>query len=156
MMSCAKVRNLLSAYVDGELESREMAAVRAHLQMCPSCCAECDEIRSIREKLHRLPQKAAPPDLLDRIKTRLQEADEPIPQRLQPGFAATVVMAAAAVLGAFAVYSVMHPSQEYPIAGEAPAVNGSQLDGVRDFERSRSPFSSHSIPVSLDDHSWGR
>jgi anti-sigma factor RsiW len=156
MMNCSKVRNLLSAYVDEELDPREMLAVRTHLENCRACCAECDEIRSMREVLHRLPAKPVPPELLSRIRSRLEEADEGVLERVHPGLGAAAALAAAAAVIGFVLYSWTHSSREVPIAGEAPGMNGRQLDGVRDFERSRSPFSSHSIPVSLDDHSWGR
>jgi len=49
-MSCEKMREDISAYLDGELGERELAAFRSHLESCADCRAELAE----QEKLWAL------------------------------------------------------------------------------------------------------
>jgi hypothetical protein len=44
---CAKIRDKLSAYLDGELTPKEMAEVAAHLEACPECAALLDKMRRL-------------------------------------------------------------------------------------------------------------
>ncbi len=53
------VINMLSAYIDGELDPREMRRVDAHLEICSMCHTEYAELRAVRQMLLDLP--AVPP-----------------------------------------------------------------------------------------------
>jgi anti-sigma factor (TIGR02949 family) len=74
-LTCAEAFSRLDDYLDRELESEELAAVRAHLELCATCAGEFaverEVLEAVREKLRRI---AAPPDLLDRIGRRLKGA----------------------------------------------------------------------------------
>lgn len=63
---CAKIRDKLSAYLDGELTPKEMAKVAAHLETCPECAA-------LLEKMRRLDDMAgtAIPDFDDELMDKL-------------------------------------------------------------------------------------
>lgn len=66
------------AYLTGELDATEAAAVRDHLASCPACAAEAAELRSISQRLStRLkeipPTLAVPPLVSARIGRALQE-----------------------------------------------------------------------------------
>lgn len=155
-MNCASVRNLLSAYLDSELPGAEMQQVRAHLLECSACRAECDDLREVKSLLRGLPRCCAPNGLEERLKAALNQAEHPLPLRVEPSFATGLTLAAAAALAGFFVYTLINPPTEPAMAGEYPPSIHRQIDGTRDFERARSPFSSHTIPVSLDDGHSGR
>jgi hypothetical protein len=53
------VINMLSAYIDGELDPRQMQRVDAHLESCSMCHTEYAELRAVRQMLFNLP--AVPP-----------------------------------------------------------------------------------------------
>jgi hypothetical protein len=55
-----RLRQSLSAYMDGELSARDLAALEAHLPACQSCREELDTLRLTHEALHSLPEVAAP------------------------------------------------------------------------------------------------
>jgi putative zinc finger protein len=59
-MSCAFEKQL-SEYVDGELELREMARVRDHLDSCASCARTEAELRRTVAMVRSLPNDAEPP-----------------------------------------------------------------------------------------------
>ncbi|MER3413433.1 MAG: hypothetical protein C4341_04190 [Armatimonadota bacterium] len=155
-MNCATVRSLLSAYLDSELSGSEMQQVRAHLEECADCRAECDGLRDVKSLLRGLPPCCAPDGLEDRLKASLRHAELPSPVLVEPTVATGLTLAAAAAVAGFFVYTLVRPATEPTLAGEYPHATHRQIDGTRDFERARSPFSGHTIPVSLDDGPSGR
>jgi hypothetical protein len=52
-MSCADVRRKLSAYHDEELSIGERIAIGDHLDNCPGCAVEADDLRAIRDALQQ-------------------------------------------------------------------------------------------------------
>lgn len=56
--------DLLSAWLDGELAPAEGAAVSAHLEGCPECAAERDEVEAARTALRALPLLEPPSGVL--------------------------------------------------------------------------------------------
>ena len=59
--------SLLSAYLDGELDDRERAAVDARLQESAEWRAVLDEVRGTRVALRNLPAVDAPSEFWDRV-----------------------------------------------------------------------------------------
>ena len=57
---CAKIRSLLSAYIDGETSASESRRVQEHLASCPGCAAELESLRATTMLLGRLPQLEPP------------------------------------------------------------------------------------------------
>jgi anti-sigma factor RsiW len=49
-MKCSRIRNMISPYVDEELTPDEKKAFASHVQSCPACREELEEVQS----LHRL------------------------------------------------------------------------------------------------------
>lgn len=155
-MNCANVRNLLSAYLDAELPGSEMQLVRTHLEECSACRTECDDLREVKSLLRGLAPCSTPPGLEERLKAALRQAERPLPLRVEPTVATSLTLAAAAAVAGFFAYTLMKPAEEPTIAGEYPPAMHRQINGTRDFERARSPFSGHTIPASLDDGHSGR
>ena len=56
--------DLLSAWLDGELAPDEAAAITAHLETCPACAAERDEVNGARTALRDLPLLVPPTGVL--------------------------------------------------------------------------------------------
>lgn len=54
-MNCRHVRRDLSAYLDGELEPRRHADLRAHLDGCAGCSEVLRELRALHSELRSLP-----------------------------------------------------------------------------------------------------
>jgi anti-sigma factor RsiW len=46
-MTCKETKNLLNAYVDGELDSEGSLAVETHMQGCASCLAEVENLHGL-------------------------------------------------------------------------------------------------------------
>ena len=93
-MTCAETGELLVAYLDGELEPAEEAAVREHLEACGCCTREAAEVRQILGLLAALPvqdEEGAPGAALAAevvaLRERVEWLEETV-RRLQLQFAA--------------------------------------------------------------------
>ena len=51
LLTCEDIRDLLDAYLDGELCAEDETALRAHLSVCASCREELEELKAMRAAL---------------------------------------------------------------------------------------------------------
>jgi anti-sigma factor RsiW len=61
---CAEHEELLSAYLDGQLDATELAVVVAHLGGCEECIAAFRHLKEARSAVRLLPSLDPPPGLL--------------------------------------------------------------------------------------------
>lgn len=71
---------LISAYLDGELNSEERQTLFEHLSSCGACSAEMQDIQDIRSTVRSLPMMELPPGLVP------EADDELVPLRRNRGF----------------------------------------------------------------------
>src|SRR5687767_7879148 len=106
---------VLSAYLDGELESAAAASVETHLGECPDCAARLEGLQETVASLRRLERPPLPEAVTRGLRQRLQrERERPrragwldalLPWRsLQPGMAAAVLVSGALLFLAYAGY----------------------------------------------------
>jgi len=81
-MQCERTRELLDAYHDQELDSRERRDVAAHLETCSNCNAIASEIRHVSLQLAAVGREPAPTELRARITAALAKADAQSTSRL--------------------------------------------------------------------------
>jgi anti-sigma factor RsiW len=74
-MSCSRVKNTLSEYIDGALAPADRYAVEAHLATCESCRAECEAQRGMARLLIEMPRRQLGPDFDTALQARLQALD---------------------------------------------------------------------------------
>ena len=75
-MSCIKLRQLASAYLDGEMDARTLWRFRFHMERCDGCGAFVSTLRATIKTLNNLPTPApVPVDLKERISARLSESN---------------------------------------------------------------------------------
>jgi anti-sigma factor RsiW len=130
------VPDVLSAYLDGELDAPERAAVEDRLAASPEWRDELAEVRAARDALRALPERQAPPGFWAAVEARVgadepeddAAAVEPVPiatagrRRRWPWFAA----AAAAVAAVVAVIVVPHRTEVRPNVTAVVAQHGAQ------------------------------
>ena len=107
---CAQVLELLEAWIDGDLDEAEAAAVNAHVDQCESCRAEQQLAEAVVVELRALPEF----DLPERVLQAVREKTRPtLAQRLRSFFDDLVsrpVPALAAVAAVVLVVLVLSPS----------------------------------------------
>ena len=72
-MNCAQTQHDLSCYLDGVLEWRRAREVRRHLEDCPDCSAEAQQMEGLRRLLRAHGHAAPPAGLAFRIKVLLSQ-----------------------------------------------------------------------------------
>lgn len=70
---CALARELLEPYIDGELDRRRAAGVRAHLELCDRCRAHHAEAVSLPPRLAALPAPEPPATLIAGVLRRVRD-----------------------------------------------------------------------------------
>ena len=108
-MSCERVLEQLTAYLDGELEGHDGSAVRGHLRECAACRQAATDEASLRDGLRSLPPVDPPPSLWAGVQAQLAAAEVADAKRpawrralarwipSAPRFAAGTLVAAAAI-----------------------------------------------------------
>jgi anti-sigma factor RsiW len=141
MMRCHDIDDLVTAYVEGELDERRSSAVRGHLRVCSTCAERVEDEARLREAAASLEPMDPPAELWSAIDARLAEAeiaDARRPrvwlwwQRALDGARRHRIafgMAGAAAAAALAVFIVRGGGGESRVGGQvaelAPAVKSS-------------------------------
>ena len=102
----ARIRELLDAFVDGELRPSDAARVEAHLPSCAACREAIAATRALKASLAALPEAPAPRTF--RLTPAM--AARPSPKHSSPAFPGFIVaarIAAAASVAAFAVVGTL-------------------------------------------------
>jgi hypothetical protein len=72
-MNCNRVKDLLYAYIDNELEPALKGRVTEHLSRCEGCREELTSMKRYAEVMVSLERKKAPEDFLERVHQRLDQ-----------------------------------------------------------------------------------
>jgi hypothetical protein len=71
----ADVRNYMADYLEGDLVLSRRALLDAHLDDCPECSQEIDEMRGTIALLRGLPDPDVPPDLANQVMRRIRSGE---------------------------------------------------------------------------------
>ncbi|HEY8489927.1 MAG TPA: zf-HC2 domain-containing protein [Dehalococcoidia bacterium] len=100
-MTCADLRPLISAYVDGSVSGREAGLVGAHLETCAACRALADAYETVAEQLQRLRREDRMPSVVEGVLDTLgAPRRRPLvtPVSVGAGVAATTIILATGAL----------------------------------------------------------
>jgi anti-sigma factor RsiW len=81
-MRCDDVRELVSVYVDNELDLVHHARVEAHLGECAACSEARERVLALRDTVRGALSFELPPGLEDAVRGQLRRADRPRPSWL--------------------------------------------------------------------------
>lgn len=125
-MECREIREIVSAYVDGEALPEEARRVEEHLGECAMCRAAEKRMRSLGVAVART-EAAVPPDFRENLFARLEKEDL-LPKRrsifVYSVRWAAVPLAAAAALALFLLSSREPVRNLSPTALRPPQVSG--------------------------------
>ena len=80
-MTCDECRELLDAYIDGELPGEDTAAVREHIASCADCANEHASLVATSRRIGETLVKYQAPDVLKaRIRVALAQPDALAPE----------------------------------------------------------------------------
>jgi hypothetical protein len=113
-MSCERIEELLSSYLDGELSPTEKARVEAHLETCASCGALLAALREADKALAGIPELELSPALMSSLYAIPEKKrkfsftfDFLLKPSLQPVFAAAAIF-----MTLFSFY-LFNPNRKY-------------------------------------------
>jgi hypothetical protein len=72
-MNCEEVRELLSEYVDGVLDTKTKALVDEHLSTCKDCQGELASLKALVDEVGSLESVEPPRDFLDQLHERMEQ-----------------------------------------------------------------------------------
>ncbi|MFO8071502.1 MAG: zf-HC2 domain-containing protein [Polyangia bacterium] len=100
-MRCHRVKRLLFAYLDGEVDPRRRASLESHLASCEACAIELAKTRAQWEALAEADQTPAlPTNLWPQVLAALDEAERlPWHQRHRTGLLQAACVSACIALG---------------------------------------------------------
>jgi anti-sigma factor RsiW len=75
-MKCSRVREMISQYVDDELSPNEKVVFISHIQRCPGCKDELEEIQGVHRLFASAQTYAAPPGFATKVMAHLEEIEE--------------------------------------------------------------------------------
>lgn len=71
--SCGQIRNSFSEYLDGILEAEGARVVRFHLESCPACRREFDELEANQDDLRGARRRQVPSEVALRLRVRMSQ-----------------------------------------------------------------------------------
>jgi len=84
-VQCHDICELLSAYIDGMLDSSQAARVEEHIASCAVCKMEYEDLRTAVDLVRGLPEVAPPPEFHDRLQQKLRSLPAPADTNLKTG-----------------------------------------------------------------------
>lgn len=73
-MKCSEAQELLSLYIDKELDRATSDTLLDHLETCEECSQELENIIACTELLHRIPMEELPEQYHDELMSKLKES----------------------------------------------------------------------------------
>jgi anti-sigma factor RsiW len=70
---CIEVVELVSEYLDGELDPQTRRRVEVHLERCPACRVYVEQVRDTVRALGRLPEDGLPEHAVAELETAFAE-----------------------------------------------------------------------------------
>ncbi|NSW92292.1 MAG: zf-HC2 domain-containing protein [Firmicutes bacterium] len=76
MMDCSRIKDLISIYIDGELDEGQKARFEAHVDQCPLCKEELDDILEVLRMLRSMPEVDLPDNFREELHEKLVQVKE--------------------------------------------------------------------------------
>ncbi len=77
-MDCERYKLIFTAFLDNDLNKEEKADFLAHIEKCPSCKAELEEIRALLKDLHELSHIELPEGYHDELMEKLHRQQQQV------------------------------------------------------------------------------
>jgi hypothetical protein len=147
-MNCSEIEERLSAYVDGEADAGERAALEGHLATCADCARSLEGLRLQDRDLDAAfsPLRAEAEAMAGRVIARLPGA-----RRARPVLWFALALSHAAVF--LAAFLAFRPKPPVPHKDEGPAMHGPELALVKK-PMARLAVATGAIEVRAADGAW--
>jgi anti-sigma factor RsiW len=129
-MKCLEVQKRLKAFLDSELNPKDEMRIRQHLDSCPQCAQEREELSKTWDLLSELPAIESPGDLFPRILQKIETEETKgflrnflgrliiLPTYALAGLALIVGLFLGGTMGKYLYSNTFVPAPEMEINGE--------------------------------------
>lgn len=129
-MDCVKLKKLLSAYMDGELDARTHEAVQTHLQKCEDCKEELLSLKEMVREMGSLDDLKAPTGFMEKVHERIENPSWP--ERIRsllffPAKSKIPVEIAALTTTAVLIFFLFNSFQSDRAVSDIPPGNGEKI-----------------------------
>ncbi|MCG6552747.1 MAG: zf-HC2 domain-containing protein [Candidatus Magnetominusculus sp. LBB02] len=145
-MNCNEVRDMLSAYMDGQIDGAKLLAIEGHIAECGACKEELRSLQAVAASLKGLATVKAPAGFENRLKERINARPKSFFDILPLSIKIPAGITALAITAVIAVYVYKSEQAATPLimekkpetAAVAPAANNMQ-DKLAKAERALPP-----------------
>ena len=150
-MNCKQIKKKLSAYQDGQLPAEEMKIIAAHLQVCPACSSELEEMNAVWNALLTVDKIESAPFFWQKLSRSLATGSMPLRRKriffASPQFSLMVVVAI--LLMIFSLWTGFYLGKGISVYATSPEKN-TAADQENVFVISSEDFISFSSASSAD------
>jgi anti-sigma factor RsiW len=115
-MNCTRARQVLDAWIDGELDDATAADTTRHVDHCPACLAARADRDALRRQLRaEAPYYSASPALHTLVLERLAESPAPARSAVAPRASLAAVAGVALLVGLLTGYWLARPLPDNPV-----------------------------------------
>ncbi len=102
-MECEKYRDLISLYIDGEINENDEKELLEHLENCPLCRKEFEELKAITDMLGKIEEAELPENFHTEVMTAIKAQSSPIKKNKPKRIWARYASLAASICALFIV-----------------------------------------------------
>jgi len=74
-MKCEDIQKELKAFIDNDMDDQKKAEIQEHLDQCPNCTKELEQLRKLSEALHTWKGIEPSPLLYEKLKSRVESKE---------------------------------------------------------------------------------
>jgi len=120
-MNCEDIQKELKAFLDNEIDDQKKAEIQEHLDQCPNCTKELEQLKKLSEVLHTWKGIEPTPRLYEKLKSRIEHKESFLWKAFTSSFIKKAAfrfaeIAAVVVLTLFISRSLQKPA---PVTGDA-------------------------------------
>lgn len=131
-MTCDKVLDLMTAYIDNELTEEEYLQISIHLEQCAECSAVYEYVQAMQETFRDVPEVDPPVELRKNVMATIAEEEQKTKENLgwkwKRVVAALVIFTLSVATGLYPIVAM------YNSAASPPTQEGYKLTGIKESE----------------------
>lgn len=148
-MNCAEGRPLIDLICDGALSTRDAALLLDHLEICPDCKSDHDQLESLRERFAVAKKIPVPPDLMHNVWNRLKKEDQEIHRKNFGNIRTLLVLAAGLIAVGLFCFLFLTQQNATVVCASHDVHSPSSASGSGSVSRTATPAASLSAEAPI-------
>lgn len=129
-MDCERAQDLLAEYLEGTLPDIERAGVNDHLRACLPCRTTQEGLKETIRLLRSLPPTQAPPELLERVRSRIAREEAPSKRLWKKLFLPAHIKIPLEAAAAVVLFLLVYGAQKEDVSKPFPPLPAARMDAA--------------------------